>query len=795
MQKKPHIYTYLLLSCLLLASGCSTVKNLPEWERLYTGIKKIDVEDRQNTYDESVAVSEVKGALSYAPNNALFGSSSKRSPLPIGLWIHDSYQGMENPSGFSKWLNRAFGSDYITISAVNPKLRTQVATQLLQNYGYFNGYVNYELIDQKNPKKQKIKYDVHLGDPYKYNAVTYKFEGLQDSIVQANFDKRYLKEGDQFSTTNLEEERTRLTNDMKDNGFYYFRDDYIGFLADSTRNPKQVDLLVGTPPEVPQQAQKQMYMGKVKVYLRERQERERTGRRDSVRTMLTDSAREALRQQMMKFDDSITLGRVQFFYNGKKPPISAKVVRRNIKVRPQRLYQKTLVDQTTSNLVNMQVFRNVRWDFTPRDTTASCDTLDASISLSMEKPIDLEAEFSFTQKSNDQVGPHGKVSISKRNAFGHGETFKVDLIGSYEWQTRTIKKEQETPPDSYEAGLSASLSYPWLAFPGLSKKRFRYPTSTTFKADIDHLNRAGYYRLLSFGLEAAYNFQTSKYVKHQFMPLTVKYNHLLQTSEEFDSIAIDNYNLYMGIDDVFIPAMQYTYTFDNSTRLLSRSITHFDFTIKESANLINALNTACGKSYNEEDKKLFNNPYSQFVKVQAQLINYFKLTENSTLATRIKAGVIWSYGNSSMAPFTEMFYIGGANSIRAFTTRSIGPGMLDIPFFTFLHRGDFMLEMNAEYRFKLMSNLYGATFLDAGNVWYMKDDWLGKETTLTGAPFFKSLAVGTGFGLRYDLKFLVLRLDLGVGIHAPYETTKKGYYNFEKFKDSLGLHFAVGYPF
>ena len=106
-----------------------------------------------------------------------------------------------------------------------------------------------------------------------------------------------------------------------------------------------------------------------------------------------------------------------------------------------------------------------------------------------------------------------------------------------------------------------------------------------------------------------------------------------------------------------------------------------------------------------------------------------------------------------------------------------------------------MLEANAEYRFKIMSNLYGATFLDAGNVWYMKDDWLGKETTLTGAPFFKSLAVGTGFGLRYDLKFLVLRLDLGVGIHAPYETSKKGYYNFEKFKDSLGLHFAVGYPF
>lgn len=795
MLKKPHTYSYLLLACLLLASGCSTVDNLPEWERLYTGIKKIDIHDQKNTYDESVAVSEVKGALAYAPNNALFGSSSKRTPLPIGLWIHDSFQGKENPSGFSKWLNRAFGSDYVTINAVNPKLRTQVATNLLQNYGYFNGYVNYELIDQSNPKKQKIRYDVHLGDPYKYNKVDYHFEGLQDSIVKANFDKRYIKEGDQFSTASLEEERTRLTNDMKDNGFYFFRDDYIGFLADSTRNPKQVDLLVGTPPDIPEQAQKQMYMGKIKVYLRDQQASERGARQDSARTFRSDSAREARRREMMKFDDSLTVGRVQFYYNGKKPPISAKVVRRNIRLRPQRLYQKTLVDETTRNLVNMQVFRSVRWNFTPRDTSQTCDTLDASISLSMEKPIDLEAEFSFTQKSNDQVGPHGKVSISKRNAFGHGETFKVDLIGSYEWQTKSIKKQQETPPDSYEAGLSASLTYPWLAAPWLSTKRFRYPTSTTFKADIDHLNRAGFYRLLSFGLEAAYNFQTSKYVKHQFMPLTVKYNHLLQTSEEFDSLAVNNYNIYYSIDDMFTPAMQYTFTFDNSTRPLSRVITHFDVTVKESANIINAISALCGNDYNKKEKKLLNNPYSQFLKIQAQLINYFKLTENTTLATRLKAGVIWNYGNSDFAPFNEMFYIGGANSIRAFTSRSIGPGMFNFPYFTFLQRGDFMLEANAEYRFKIMSNLYGATFLDAGNVWYLKDDWMGKESTLTGAPFFKSIALGTGVGLRYDLKFLVLRLDLGVGIHAPYETSKKGYYNFEKFKDSLGLHFAVGYPF
>ena len=783
--------------CLLLAiatvCGCSTVDNLPEWERLYTGIKKTEIHGQKKTYEESVALSEVKGALAYAPNNALFGSSSRRTPFPIGLWIHDSFEGQENPSGFSKWLNRSFGSDYVTVNAVNPKVRTQVATHLLQNYGYFNGKVDYELIDQKNPKKQKIKYDIHLGEPYKFNKVNYTFSGLQDSIVQANFDKRFLKEGDQFSTANLEAERERLTEDMKDNGYYFFRDDYISYYADSARTPQQVDLLVGPTPDVPENAHKQMSIGNIKVYIRNQLTEERRERSDSI--IRNDSVREARRRQRMTFDDSITLGRVQFFYQGKKPPISTKVVRRNIRLRQGRLYRKSLVDQTTRNLVNMQVFRNVQWTFTPRDTTAACDTLDASISLSMDKPIDLEAEFSFTQKSNDQVGPHGKVSVSKRNAFGHGETLKLDLIGSYEWQTRTIKRHGETPPDSYEAGLNASLTYPWLAAPWLSTKRFRYPTSTTFKAEIDHVNRAGFYRLLSFGLEAAYNFQTSRYVRHQFMPITVRYNHLLQTSEEFDSLAMNNYNLYMHIDDMFIPAMQYTYTYDNAAKKLSRVITHFDVTVKESANLINSINALCGNKYNEKDKKILNNPYSQFLKVQGQLINYFKLTENSILATRLKAGVIWTYGNSDVAPFSEMFFVGGANSIRAFSSRSIGPGRFHFPGFNFLNRGDFMLEANAEYRFKLMSNLYGATFLDMGNVWALDEDYLWKDCSLSGSPFFKTLAVGTGVGLRYDLQFLVLRLDLGIGIHAPYDTSKSGYYNFEKFSDSLGIHFAIGYPF
>jgi outer membrane protein assembly factor BamA len=177
----------------------------------------------------------------------------------------------------------------------------------------------------------------------------------------------------------------------------------------------------------------------------------------------------------------------------------------------------------------------------------------------------------------------------------------------------------------------------------------------------------------------------------------------------------------------------------------------------------------------------------------------FNFSEKTQIATRIFAGVIKSYGNSTTAPYSEQFYIGGANSIRAYTVRTIGPGSYhsgkDSKYSYIDQTGDLKLEANVEYRFPLIAGLYGATFLDAGNIWLMKED-----PARPGGKFeFKNLgretAVGTGLGLRYDLDFLILRLDWGIALHAPYDTGKGGYFNIPRYKDAMGLHFAVGYPF
>ena len=192
---------------------------------------------------------------------------------------------------------------------------------------------------------------------------------------------------------------------------------------------------------------------------------------------------------------------------------------------------------------------------------------------------------------------------------------------------------------------------------------------------------------------------------------------------------------------------------------------------------------------------MFKNPYAQFVKIETDLRKTWQVADHAQLVAHINGGIIWSYGNSQSSPYSEQFYVGGANSIRAFNVRSVGPGR----YYTNQSRlsyldqtGDIKLQANVEFRPRIFGNLYGAVFLDAGNVWAMRDDGYRAGSKFNIKNIFKETALGTGIGVRYDLDFFVLRLDWGIGLHLPY---KSGFYNMPSFGDSQSLHFAIGYPF
>ena len=778
--KRINTYIAILLAILFL-TACSTTSGLQEDEVLYTGIKTMKVDDKKGTFAESVALTEVNAALAYAPNNSFMGSSSVRFPLPIGLWIYNRYVNNQK-SPFTRWMFNAFSTTPVTLTMVNPETRVKVATNTLQNYGYFQGKVDYELLPQSNPKKVKLAYNIKLGEPYLLDSIKYAFPALPDSVIRATQDKSYIGQDKQFSVVDLQAEKERISNEMRNNGLYFYRPDYINYYADSMMVPQRVKLLVMQDPETPERALHKWYIGNISAYIRSREPGQGSRRRSQA-----------------AFTDSTEMRGVKIVWTGDKTPISPRVVFRNFRFWRRQEFSQSKITETLTNLSNMQVFSNLQLTCTPRDTTSTCDTLDVRLDVSMDQPIDVELAFNVTQKSNSQVGPNASVTLSKRNAFGHGETFSVRLKGSYEWMTKgsqNIKGQDQI--NSYDAGIQASITYPWLVFPGLSNKRFRYPTSTTFKFDFDHLNRSGYYRLMSMNVEADYNFQTSQSITHRFTPLSLTYDRLEHTTERFDSIAANNPALLISLQNQLIPAMQYTWTYDNSWDTHRRTTTFLEVSAKESANIINSINALSGKRWGEEGKRMFSSPYSQFFKWTFDLRNKIRLTDRSMLATRLYAGILWSYGNSSVAPYSELFYVGGANDIRAFAARSIGPG----GYYDYSGRGtyldqagDFKLEANVEYRFPMVSNLYGALFLDAGNVWLLRQQDSHLNGELGAQSMWKQIALGTGFGLRYDLEFLIIRLDLGIGIHAPYDTGKSSYYNLPRFKDGLGIHFAVGYPF
>jgi hypothetical protein len=373
--------------------------------------------------------------------------------------------------------------------------------------------------------------------------------------------------------------------------------------------------------------------------------------------------------------------------------------------------------------------------------------------------------------------------------------------------------------NNYEYGADASVEFPRIIAPFFGGNRVRrddqgrpvprrrfFSTPTTLaKASTDIIYRPGYYKMHVVSGEWTYRWQSSAQSRHEFSPLTVKYQFMNSHTADFDSLVVKNPYLAVTMQDYFIPEMRYTYTYTSPSNY--QNPIRWETTLSESGNVVALYDLATGKKWNDKDKKMFKNPYSQFLKIETDFTKTWTLDAVSKLVGHINAGYIYYYGNSDWVPNSEMFYVGGANSIRAFTVRDVGPGAVksfgNNAIDYLMRNGTIKFVCNLEYRRQLFGNLYGAVFLDAGNVWTPPGDRYGDAdldniTSLGNFKlrnFFREQAVGTGLGIRYDLDFLIIRLDWGLALHMPYDTGKSGFYNVESFKGSHTLHFAIGYPF
>ena len=780
-------FLYIVIGVSLLAA-CSTTKHLPEGEILYIGQRPTLVDNPQPTSVGETALEEVEAALAKAPNNSLLGSTSVRIPFPLGLWVYNGFQ--KYKKGLGRWIFNRFAAEPVLLSGVNPDIRTQAATNLLHDYGYFQGKVTHQVLPHaKDSLKARVQYSVNMGRPYFIDTVDYRgFSSRTMAILKLSRRRSLIRPGEQFNVPDLDGERTRISNLLRNVGCYYFRPDYLTYQADTTLVPGHVSLRLVPVAGMPEVAEKPFRLGRKSFHLLGKNGE---APNDSlVYKDLTIYYHDKLRvrpNMVHRWMD------YQNFRYKRQVEDSAGISRQRSARSLYSLYRQTRVQE---RLANVGIFKYTEIQYVPRDSALVNDTLDVHVIASLDKPYDAELDFNVKMKSNNQTGPGAAFTLTKNNVFGGGEKWNVELKGSYEWATG---KNSSSAMNSYELGVATSLIFPRVVFPRMGGNEYDFPATTTFRLYADQVNRARYYKLLAFGGNATYDFQPKPTSKHSFTPFRLTFNVLRDPTAEFQQLQEENPALYVSLRNQFIPAMEYTYTFDNSAGGRRRRPIWWQTTLTSAGNVTSLIYRAFGQPFSEEGKELLGVPFAQFLKVNTELRYNHRIDRNNSLAARAAVGVIWSYGNATTAPYTEQFYVGGANSVRAFAARNIGPGGFpadDNDTYSFInHVGDIRFEANLEYRFRIISDLHGAVFLDAGNVWLMRRDPSrpGGEFRLKDFP--KQIALGTGVGIRYDLDFLVFRLDWGIALHEPYDTGKSGYYNVRKFMDGTALHFAIGYPF
>lgn len=762
-----------LTACLALLlaaafSSCSTTARLEQGETLYTGIKDIEYEtDSAAAKVPSDLKSDIYDNVFVAPNN-YWKLLNWHYPFPLGLWVYNNWPNPEK--GLRHWLFEKLAADPVLVSTVRPDARIKMVEQTLHNNGYFRGKASFTLVPSKhNSRKASILYNVKPGTPFRFGS----FEFLNDSAavtgVINNIAERdpYLRTGNQYNVDSLRAARIRITNELRTRGYYYFTPEFIEYLADTVAVPGEIQMRMELGKGMPPSVLEPYRTGKVNVYVFRPTRRSRL----PVDTIVTDRAT-IFRQMPSRL---------------RKGTISD-----NVRFRPGKIFSVKDMDRTQAYLSRLGIFSSVNINPVPDTLSDGPRKLDVDIFCVLDRPLEATVEVNASSKSNSYIGPGLSLGILNRNTFGGGEQLAVNLTGTYEWQTG---RGRSSLFNSYEVMLSSTLSFPRLLAPKFIPRRRRQINWTRFNINADLLNRPHYFKMAQYNMGMSYDWQSHRHVNMSFTPLKLTYTKLMHTTHDFDSIMAANPAVAQSFMSQFIPQAQYSYVLDRQYGRNNR--VNFSFSVQEAGNIFWSIYQLCGK---HGDKKLFGTPFAQFVKGQTQLVYGYRTGPGDAwLVVRGLVGAAHAYGNSSQVPYAEQFYCGGANSVRAFTVRSIGPGSYRPPDHDandyFDQTGTFKFEANAEFRFPIVGPLHGAVFLDAGNVWLLHDDPQRPGGTLRGSTFLKDLALGTGLGLRVDISMLILRGDLGIGIHAPYDTGKSSYYNMRNFGSSLAFHLAIGYPF
>ena len=750
--------------CIILffLSGCTGLKFVPKGELLYTGAK-VEIIEAQKIKGKGAVKSSVKKIIRPAPNTSILGMRPQ-------LWVYEVMH-PKKEKGLKQWIKKKLGEPPVFLSAVDAVLVTRGIDAGLYNSGFFNSYSQSSVQLDKRGKSASLVYKIYLNQPYTIGDVI--FPAASDSLnklIDKSAKKTLLKNGSRYSLETLVAERSRIDAYLKNKGYYYFRPDYILFKMDTNSSNHTVRLQVTLKPSIPDKARVVYYIADVNVY-----PDYRLGDSTGTEKLVIDS--------------------INYFKGSNY--IRPKAVLNSVFYKPGQRYSSKTQQLTLSRLNGLGVFKFINVVLHDKDTLTN-DSLSADIYLTALPRNALSAEVDGSTKSDNFTGPALILSLKNRNVFKGAELMIYNLSTSFDAQYSGQFKGQFT----YNINPKVILDVPRIIAPVRIKTDDLYVPHTQFSVGYDYLSRVGYFDMNTVNLSYGFKWKPNRVIDEQFLPVSIVFYNIYHTSPLWNQLLVDNPLIANEFMEQFIPASEYTFTFNQQVLKDLRNQFYFKGDAQIAGNLFALLSWLNNHRHLNSDNpsKVLGVSFAQFVRFDFDVRHYFHITPKTNFVVRMEAGWGIPYGNSSALPYAREFFSGGAYSLRGFQANAVGPGRYVAPdslnnIFYQQQGGEIKLEFNVEYRFTIYKILKGAVFSDAGNTWLNKPYAETPGGEFQANSFIQEMALDAGAGLRLDLDFFVLRLDIGVPFRNPAMPTGQEWVIQNTRPSSLVFNLAFGYPF
>ncbi len=766
----------ILFSGILFLSACNSTRFVPEGKYLLNKITvKVD--------DKNIKREELKTHIRQKENLRILGI----------IKFHLGVYNLSSASKENDWLKR-IGEAPVLYDEFQTQRSKEQLQIYLKNKGYYTAVVRDSLLKNESKRKLNLVFDIQARQPYRIRNYSYSIKDMNlSSLILKDSVSQLLKRNDIFDLDVLNAERSRIVKFLKDRGYYKFQEEYISFQADTNLYSHQVDLTVNVDDaSLRNEANETVPHQKYKI-------RNYEINPSSTSPTLSENTTETIMDSLVNNDYTI-------IYSGKlkyKPSLFYNLNR----MKDSTYFSLSNAEKTYRALSRLKQFKVINIGFSETGTFAD-DTipqLDCKMQLTPFPRQNFSVDVEGTNSSGN-LGVAGTLNLQHRNVFGGAEVFDIQLRGARERQQALINNSS-LDFNTQELGIETSLTIPkFLSF--IEWKHmfgFQIP-ETKLTLGYNYQNRPDYTRTIT-NLKFGYNWKTSAFHSHTLNLVDLNYVNLYKFNQAFIN-SIEDLYIKSSFTDHLIFASNYSWMYNTQNVNKREDYKYYKVNLESAGNLLSLYSRLINKSQTEEKDTITNKVSSYYKILNTRFAQYLKgdfeyryghfINKFSSVVGRGFFGIGVPFGNFDALPFEKKYFTGGANGIRAWQVRSLGPGAYKADTLVYPNQSsDIKLEANLEYRFKLIWLMEGALFLDAGNIWAInyKDNRQGAVFKLDS--FYKQIAVGTGFGLRFDFTYFLFRLDLGMKLRDPSLDAGERFIpgNYPISSDHFNLSFAIGYPF